>query len=387
MIKKTFILVLLCSISFSVLAQDNIEIKGVIVDTNNHVLPYTAVGILSKYIGTVSNEDGAFFLKLDNSNLNDSITFSTMGYKTFKIQVQDYLNLKMDIVTMEEDIFLMDEVELKNPITIVKEAIKNLKETTYKKPHQLNILYRRFSNEDNISRFLVEHYIKVFDTGPTSPAFGSIEIAQARMSNDYRYAKKKQEFHAVNMIAKQNPLRNGISVNKYKWKIVDDSSYDGEDVIVIEGKEKKDVSKWIRLYIGDVTKSIYKLEKSALNATYIYRKNKDGKMVLSYHNREYVFWEEVTPYMKNLLKLDSDKLKLSYRHEAIILGVEFDRKKLKVLDNQIKGKDMGDYIINYKPDFWNNLNLPPDSKFYTNSADQLENLYGIPIETQFARTK
>jgi len=386
-IKKTFILVLLCSISFSVLAQDNIEIKGVIVDTNNHVLPYTAVGILSKYIGTVSNEDGAFFLKLDNSNLNDSITFSTMGYKTFKIQVQDYLNLKMDIVTMEEDIFLMDEVELKNPITIVKEAIKNLKETTYKKPHQLNILYRRFSNEDNISRFLVEHYIKVFDTGPTSPAFGSIEIAQARMSNDYRYAKKKQEFHAVNMIAKQNPLRNGISVNKYKWKIVDDSSYDGEDVIVIEGKEKKDVSKWIRLYIGDVTKSIYKLEKSALNATYIYRKNKDGKMVLSYHNREYVFWEEVTPYMKNLLKLDSDKLKLSYRHEAIILGVEFDRKKLKVLDNQIKGKDMGDYIINYKPDFWNNLNLPPDSKFYTNSADQLENLYGIPIETQFARTK
>ena len=91
--------------------------------------------------------------------------------------------------------------------------------------------------------------------------------------------------------------------------------------------------------------------------------------------------------LKNLLKLDSDKLMLSYRHEAIVLGVEFNRKKLKVLDNQIKGKDMGDYIINYKPDFWNNLNLPPDSKFYTNSANQLENLYGIPLETQFIRAK
>ena len=96
-----------------------------------------------------------------------------------------------DGVTLEEDVFMMDEVELINPITIVKEALKNLKETTYKKPHQLNILYRRFSNENNVSRFLVEHFIKVFDTGPTSLTFGSIQIAQGRMSNDYRYAKKK----------------------------------------------------------------------------------------------------------------------------------------------------------------------------------------------------
>ena len=59
------------------------------------------------------------------------------------------------------------------------------------------------------------------------------------MSNDYRFAKKKQQFHAVNMIAKQNPLRKDISLNKFKWKIIDDSSYDGEEVIIIEGKWKK----------------------------------------------------------------------------------------------------------------------------------------------------
>ena len=387
MIKKNIILLLIFSISFSVLAQENIEIKGVIVDSNNQPLPYTAIGILSKYIGTVSNEDGAFLLKLDNSNLNDTITISTMGYKTFKVVVEEFLNLKMEIITLEEDVFMMDEVELINPITIVKEALKNLKETTYKKPHQLNILYRRFSNEDTISRFLVEHYIKILDTGPTASTFGLVEIDQARMSNDYRYAKKKQEFHAVNMIAKQNPLRNGFSLKIYKWKIIDDSSYDGEDVIVIEGTDKKDISKWIRLYIGNKTKSIYKLEKSALNATYIYKKDKDGKMVLSYHNREYVFWEEVTPYMKNLLKLKGNKLKLSYKHEAIVLGIEFDRKKIKVMDNQINGKDMGDYIVDYDPDFWENLNLPPNSKFYKTSSQQLENLYGIPLETQFARIK
>lgn len=387
MIKNSISLLIVSVIHFSLFAQDTIQVEGVIVDASNETLPYTAIGILSKYIGTVSNDDGAFLLKLDESNLNDTLSFSTMGYKTFKIRIQDYIDLKKEVVILEEDFFLLNDIEIKNPITIVKEALKKLKETTYKKPHQLNILYRRFSNENNTSRFLVEHFIKVLDAGPTSSTFSFIEIAQARMSNDYRFAKKKQQFHAVNMIAKQNPLRKGISLNKFKWKIIDDSSYDGEEVIVIEGKGKKNPSKWIRLYIGDKTKSIYKLEKSDLNAVYIYKKNKDGKMVLSYHNREYVFWEEVNPRMQKLLKLKKNKIKLSYRHEAIVLGIEFERKEIKVRDNILPRIDMGDYKINYKSDFWKGLNLPPNSEFYKTSAKQLENLYGIPIEAQFKRIK
>ena len=387
MLKNIIFFLLLNTLSFYLFSQENINVEGIIIDTDNEALPYTAVSILSKYLGTVSNDDGAFLLKLDTSHLKDTISVSTMGYKTFKIQVQDYLNLNNKIIVLEEDFFLLDEIVISNPITIVKEALKKLKETTYKKPHQLNVLYRRFSNENNTSRFLVEHFIKIFDFGPTALTFGNIEIAQGRMSNDYRFAKKKQEFHAVNMIAKQNPLRKGITLNSFKWKIIDDSSYDGEDVLIIEGKEKKDSSKWIRLYIGDETKSIYKLEKSHLNAVYIYKKNKDGKMVLSYHNREYVFLEEVSPTVKKLLKLKENKIKLSYRHEAIILGIEFDRKKIKVKDNIIPRKDMGDYKIIYESDFWKNLNLPPNSKFYKTSSQQLENLYGIPLETQFKVVK
>lgn len=63
------------------------------------------------------------------------------------------------------------------------------------------------------------------------------------------------------MIAKQNPLRKKIYRNDYKWKVIDDTSYDGEEVIVVEGKEKENPKRWIKLYIGVDTKGIYKLEK------------------------------------------------------------------------------------------------------------------------------
>lgn len=382
-LKKIVFLILISAVHISLLAQENISIEGVIFNANKESIPYASIGVLSKYIGTVSNDDGAFYLSLNKSNLNDTITVSTIGYNSFKIKVQDYLDLKDKIIVLEEEPVLLDEIVLTLPMTIVKEALKKLKETSYRKPHQLNILYRRFSNENNTSRFLVEHFIKVLDTGPTSSTFNLIEIAQARKSNDYRFVKEKQKFHAVEMIAKQNPLRNGIILKNFDWQIIDYSSYDGEDVIIIEGKEKENTSKWMRLYIGYKTKSIYKLEKSDLNAVYIYKKDKDDKMILSYHNREHVFWEKVTPYMKNLLKLDSDKIKLSYRHEAVVLGIEYEPKNIKVRHNLSEGVDLGDYDIGYQPEFWKKITLPPDSKFYKTSSKQLESLFGIPLEDQF----
>jgi len=387
MFKKNLFIFLVSLVHISVCSQSEIIVESDILDINKQALAFTSISIMSKSIGTISNEEGRFSLRLTKENLNDTITISTLGFKSFKIKVQDFIDQDIEVVTLEEDLVSLDEIVIQDPSSYAKSAFKKLKETTYSKGHQLNMLYRRFSNENNISRFLVEHYVKVYDRGPTSREFGPIEIVEARKSNDYRFAKKKQKFHAIKMTAKQNPLRAGISARSYKWKIVDDTSYDGEDVIVLEGTDKNKKNKWIRLYIGADTSNIYKFEKSDLNAVYIYKKTKDGTMVLSYHNREYVFREKVSAQTKKLLKLKEDEIKLSYRHEAIVLGIETDRKKIRVSENIILGKDIGDYNLKYDQEFWETVSLPPNSKFYIESSKQLENIYGIPIETQFKRVK
>lgn len=387
MLKKINVVYLFLFLSLVFNAQETITVEGLIIDKDKYSIPYAAVSVLSKSIGTASNDDGGFVLKLTQENLNDIITVSTLGFKTFTIKVQDFLKLEEKIITLVEDVVSLDEITLVNYNSFIKAGLRNLKNTTQTKGHQLNILYRRFSNENGVSRFLVEHYLKVYDRGPTSEKFDQIEIVESRKSNDYRFVKKKQTFHAAVMIAKQNPLRKRIYRNDYKWEVIDDTSYDGEEVIVVEGKEKENPKRWIKLYIGVDTKGIYKLENSTHNAVYIYKKNKEGKLVLSYHNREYVFYEKVTTYMKKLLKLKSNEMKLSYRHEAIVLGVEDNRKKIRVSDNIINRKDIGDYNIKYNADFWKNINLPPDSKFYKLSANQLEKLFGIPLENQFKLIK
>ncbi|WP_105047073.1 carboxypeptidase-like regulatory domain-containing protein [Polaribacter gangjinensis] len=364
--------------------HSNITLNGVIIDSNKNTVPYAAIGILSKAMGTSSNDDGEFFLKLTRENLSDTLTVSSIGYKTFKIKVQDFINQTEKIIVLEEEVVSLGEITLIKPDYYVKKALKNIKNTTLSSLHQLTILYRRFSTENNTPRFLVEHYMHVLDRSLTINEFQEASVLEIRKSVDYRYVKFKQNFHAAEMIAKQNPLRGDFYANDYNWKVTGDSSYDGEEIIIVQGNEKVKPGNWVRLYIGVVTFGIYKLEKSHNNATYIYKKDKEGKLYLSYHNREFKSKEPITPHLKNLLKLKSNTIDLSYRHEAIVLGVEKDWKNINIKSN-IKGNqlDMGDYNLPYNEMFWNHLSMPPDSKFYIKNKKELESIFGVPLNIQY----
>ncbi|MCF8272197.1 MAG: carboxypeptidase-like regulatory domain-containing protein [Flavobacteriaceae bacterium] len=383
---KNWILILLIIPVFLYSQNDEISIEGLILDNTGYGIPYAAIGIPSKYIGSSTNEDGVFLFTLSKSNLVDTLEVSSIGYKTFKINVQDYINQKEKKMVLIEDIVSLSEVNILASKDYVKLALKNYKKNVVSDMHQLNALYRRFSSEANTSRFLVEHYIKILDMNPLDLELYEIEVEQTRKSVDYRFIKKKQKFHAVELLSKEHPIRQGLYKGDYVWKKTGDSSYDGEDIVVIEG-EKKDQSsgghKFVKFYIGIDTYSIYKIESSLKNSVFIYKKNNAGKLYLSYHNRASESKEPLTPYMQKLLKVNTNTLTATWRHEVIVLGIETDRKKIDVENNMVKGLDMGDYNIPYNQEFWSKLNLPPASKFYNKYAEELESIYGIPLNKQF----
>ena len=58
------------------------------------------------------------------------------------------------------------------------------------------------------------------------------------------------------------------------------------------------------------------------------------------------------------------------------------RKKIRVRDYGIE-LDMAAIDLPYDTNFWSNLSLPPDTKFYKKIKSDLEGLYGVKLETQF----
>lgn len=382
-VRRFVFLSLFLNVSFCLFSQDKINVAGFVKDNLGYEVPYAAVSIPSKYIGTSTTEDGSFYLNLSSANLGDFLEVSSIGYLTFKIKVEDFLKINDKTIVLEEDVVSLDEVMLLAPKAYVVSAIKSMKKNALNERHQLNMLYRRFSTEAGKARFLVEHYIKVLDRGMSSPRYTRIEVSQGRKSADYRFLKDKYPGHQAVNTANTNPIRKGINKNNYDWAKIGNSSYDGEDIVIIEGKGKKGVWGWIKLYIGIDTFSVYKVESSNLNSVWVYKKNGDGKIVLSYHNRA---WEKDLPINKTqqqLLGVNKSSVKASYRHEAFVLGVETNSKKINVGNGEGYRIDMGDIPVKYNQTFWENLSMPPDTEFYRKYVRDLESIYGVPLGVQF----
>jgi hypothetical protein len=87
-------------------------LSGYIQDLKTNIkLPYVNIGVLNKDIGTVSDREGSFDFHLTESNANDTIRISMIGYKPKILKVDNLLNRKGKIeINLEEEISELNEV-------------------------------------------------------------------------------------------------------------------------------------------------------------------------------------------------------------------------------------------------------------------------------------
>ena len=374
-------------------AQKNISLSGKVIDDKGQEVPYAAIGIVSKNIGTTSTEDGTFYFQISTAELKDTLSFSSLGFFTHKLPVSKLIQSEEVEIVLEEKTTSLSEVVVNSTSFYVRQALKNLKVNTLNKNHELDLLYRRWSVEDNICRFLIEQNIKAIDRGPSS-YLNKFSIENTRTSADYRFVKNEQKLHALKYMEYNNPLRKGLNFRSYNWETIGDSSYDDEDVIIVEGVISG--VETITLYIGLDSYKIYRLEMDkkpkigkSLTATYIYKNNKANKLYLSYHQREWKgaskLSENVRRAMINASKTPPVYIPIAYRHEVYVLDLVED-KSLFHTGESVSNLDMSNYESDYDYVFWKSLSMPPETKFYRKNIEELEGIYGVSLEDQFKYT-
>ena len=371
-------------------AQESTAITGKVIDQNGYEVPYAAIGILQKNMGTTSTEDGTFYFRVSSNELEDNLTVSSLGFSNFSIKIKDFLKLEKKEIVLEEQTTNLSEVVVNSIDFYVKNALKKLRDNTVSKNHQLNILYRRWSVEDNLCRFYIEHSINAIDRGPSSYLV-TFSVDHVRTSADYRFVKNEQKLHALKYMEFNNPLRKSINVKSYKWTKTGDSSYDNEDVIIAKGVIENKETLW--LYIGMDSNKIYKLEMEkqpkigkSLIATYVYKKNNKGKLFLSYHQREWKGAAAPSENVKRAMRSNGQTvpkyIPIAYRHEVYVLDIKEDKKRFSV-GEMMHNKDMTQYKTPYDPAYWEKLNIPPNTRFFNKNIGELVDLFGVPLENQF----
>ena len=370
-------------------SQSRIVIEGSVVDEYEMEVPYAAVGIIKKNIGVTSTEDGTFSFFVSNSELDDILEISSIGFETFKIKIKDFIYGDKRIV-LKEKVSALEGVVVSAPINNIKLAIKLIKENFINNTHQLDILYRRWDVEENICRYFIEHYLTVLEKGPPS-MLRRYSLKESRNSADYRYVKNNAKTHPIENTVWMNPLRNGASIRKMKLKKIDVSSYDDEDIIIYEGTSDDET---IKLFIGFETNKIYRAERSwkptvgkSQNGIWIYKKNSIGKLYLSYHQREWIGARRLPQNVKNILLSNGKKVPefvpVEFRHELFVVGLKENKKDFDKFVETLERKDMSLYKIPYNDLFWKNFSLPPETSYFKKNRDELESIYDVSLETQF----
>ena len=121
-----------------------VTLNGRILDRlSNESISFASIGILEKNIGTISNFDGYFSLKIPNTLLNSSIVVSHLGYKNQQIPAKLLINNRIDIF-LETNYISIQEVIIHNfdPLGIVKKAYQSRSVNYPQKPIYQTSFYR-----------------------------------------------------------------------------------------------------------------------------------------------------------------------------------------------------------------------------------------------------
>jgi len=188
---KHFSLLFVFFIGTTTFAQT--ELKGKVADfLTFQPIESASVYIENTTIGSITNADGNFVLKVPQQHLQDTLVISSIGYKSFKIVISEFEN-GSDIF-LEEDVASLDEVVIvadPRPTTgngIVEKAIEKLPKNLPEKAYLQKGFLRHKERNKKEYKWLIESAITIYDSSYAAGAKDNLQINvdETRKSYDLR---------------------------------------------------------------------------------------------------------------------------------------------------------------------------------------------------------
>jgi len=142
----------------------NIIISGHVFDNgNNTALPFATIGIAEQNIGTVTNADGYFTLKMPASFSGTSLVVSHMGFMSLRIPVQLIKEQQVDIF-LERRTISIQEVIIRyiDPNVLIQKAMEQRKMNNNPEPAYITSFYREGVQKNNRYISYSEAVFKVY---------------------------------------------------------------------------------------------------------------------------------------------------------------------------------------------------------------------------------
>lgn len=148
------------------LLKRQITVSGKIIDQNTRKpVPFANICLVGRSLGSVSNMNGEFVIKIPDYMQNDSLGISCIGYRTFiepleKILNQKIFKLQTEYVPIQEVIIRKTE-----PLYLLRTAIRKIPENYNINPSILTSFYRETIEHGNKYLSITESVLQTYKSG------------------------------------------------------------------------------------------------------------------------------------------------------------------------------------------------------------------------------
>ena len=170
--------------------NSNIVIRGTIIDIKTkEALSYANVSVLNKSLGTISNEQGQFVLKVPINDIIDTIAISFIGYKNALIPINQ-LSFNNNKIYLKEDPFQLKEIIIRgaNAEKILEQSIGKIKENYFTDPYYITSFYREIVTERDELASITEAVMDVYKSPYSGLYSDQIKLLKSRKNEYYTSA-------------------------------------------------------------------------------------------------------------------------------------------------------------------------------------------------------
>lgn len=272
---------------YTILISDSIpvlEIKGKIIDKNTQKpIEYANIGILGKSIGTISNSDGKFILKIPPEYINDTIGISCIGYKIFAEPAIEYFPAPK-IIPLIPDYIPIQEVIIRkiDPLSLLNKAVEKIPINYSNSNSILTSFYREAIRESNRYIFISEAVLQTFKSSYSESFIrDQIKIIKARTSkninrNDSIILKLKGGLRTTLLLDIVKNPANFLTTDYfkfYRYKMADVMIDNDKKAYVIKFEQKENVN--LPPFVGRIYLDLSSLAIKGVD--FSISKNKIGK--------------------------------------------------------------------------------------------------------------
>lgn len=359
-------------------------LTGKIIDEeNSQPLPFATIALKNKGKGTVTNINGDFGLKISPDLINDTLSFSYLGYLRREIPVQKAFEKNL-IVAMKREFISIPEIIIKNqnPQDIIFKTVRSIAHNYGTTPAAMTAFYREGVMKKSQLQTYSEAILQIYKSAYSGTilndqikVYKSRKIENTDRRDTLAIRLKAGLSTCLELDGAKNVFDFLTNTTDYSYRMTDIVTYDEESAYVIEFEQHESVEQPLfkgTIYINTVDYGILNAEFE-INPKLIY-KMKDSFVTTNRHG--FNTWPASVKYTVSYRKMNdryflnhvrgdlvftsSQKRKLFHTQfkvffelavtETELTNVErFDREELAPIHSVFSKT-----INNYDPKFWGN---------------------------------